>query len=295
MSSFQETPAAQPSKLQQVIAKIAAGEKLDKIDLSNEGLVYFPEELFELSDTLEFLNMGGNKLSALPERIVEFKKLRIMFFAQNCFEEIPVQLGKMDSLFMLSFKSNRLKRVDPESLSPSVCWLILTDNQIEVLPSTIGRLLHLRKLMLAGNRLTALPEELSSCKELELLRIAANQLPALPMWLLQMPCLSWLAYSGNPIAASAAEPLLPPVDIPWSQLQLGEVLGQGASGVVRRASWAEKPPCDESRYEGGDAVAVKLFRAGMTSDGLPEDEMKVFSQRYLPAAVSFISYRIHRS
>ena len=54
--------------------------------------------------------------------------------------------------------------------------------------------------------------------------------------------------------------------MPWSSLQLGEVLGEGASGHVRRAVWT-----------GSDGavrpVAVKLFKGAVTSDGLPEHEV----------------------
>lgn len=118
-------------KLSSVLAKIAEGEKLTKVDLSNEGLHVFPEQLFALSDCLEVLNMGGNNLSSLPQDFSQFSKLRILFFAQNQFTEIPKQLGTMGSLFMLSFKSNKIQHIAPESLSPSIAWLILTDNQIE--------------------------------------------------------------------------------------------------------------------------------------------------------------------
>lgn len=38
---------------------------------------------------------------------------------------------------MLSFKSNRLRAIDVP-LPPSLQWLILTDNQIEALPSQLG-------------------------------------------------------------------------------------------------------------------------------------------------------------
>jgi Leucine-rich repeat (LRR) protein len=81
---------------------------------------------------------------------------------------------------MVSFKSNRLRRVPPESLAPSVTWLILTDNALSELPPSIGRLRGLRKCMLAGNRLRALPGEMAACTQLELLRVAANELQEIP-------------------------------------------------------------------------------------------------------------------
>lgn len=120
-----------PGKLADVLEKIEEGERLTKVDLSNEGLSEFPKQLFALFDCLEVLNMGGNRLCSLPLEFAQFSKLRILFFAQNQFTEIPTQLGSMDSLFMVSFKSNKVQHIAPESLNPSISWLILTDNQIE--------------------------------------------------------------------------------------------------------------------------------------------------------------------
>jgi serine/threonine protein kinase len=106
---------------------------------------------------------------------------------------------------------------------------------------------------------------LVSCINLELLRIAANQLTALPDWLLTMPRLAWLAYAGNPFCVAdetaVTEGVHPPA-IAWSDLQIGQKLGEGASGVIYRA--VLRPAQD---------VAVKLFKGAVTSDGLPRCEL----------------------
>ena len=117
--------------------------------------------------------------------------------------------------------------------------------------------------MLAGNRLTSLPIELSKCKNLGLLRISANQLSELPEWLLEMPKLSWLAFSGNPFVKS---PTIRSMElISWKDLQLDQVLGQGASGVIYQAL--------RTTGDSSESVALKIFKGEVTSDGLPQDEM----------------------
>ena len=188
-------------KLAILLESIFVGERPTTVDLSNCELDTLPLELLLLADCLEVLNLGGNNLCDLPLEMILFKKLRILFFAQNKFEYIPDVLGQLPALYMLSFKSNMLRAVTPQSLSPSLGWLILTDNAIESLPPTIGNLTPLRKLMLAGNRLRSLPPELERCRDLELLRIANNQLESLPRWLLLMPKLAWIAFAGNPFGA----------------------------------------------------------------------------------------------
>ena len=138
-SSSSSSTATHP-KVVDLLAKIATGDKPSHIDLSNCGLHEIPEQIYELGDAVEMLNLGGNQLSDLPDSIARLTKLRILFFAQNNFRCIPRILGTLSSLYMLSFKSNHIETIHPDALSPSVGWLILTDNHITQLPATIGNL-----------------------------------------------------------------------------------------------------------------------------------------------------------
>ena len=280
-------------KLSQLICSINEGQQWKSVDLTNADLDLFPEELFRLTDCLEVLNLGGNNLSSLPEGMARFHRLRILFFGQNKFEEIPSALSALPSLYMLSFKSNRIRHIAPESLNSNISWLILTDNLISELPSSIGSLVHLRKLMLAGNQLKSLPVDLSHCRELELLRISANQLEFIPEWLLELPRLAWFAFAGNPLVNAESvrseawatvrketNPLLPLIS--WSHLKILDKIGEGASGYIYRAAWSGSDAADASvfrvdgvsRSDEAVPVAVKIFKGATTSDGLPEHEME---------------------
>lgn len=232
------------------------------------GLTEFPTEIFDLAETLEILDLSGNKLSSLPDDLPRLHKLRIIFCSDNQFTELPEVLGRCPQLSMIGFKANRIVKVSAQSLPAKLRWLVLTDNQIEELPAELGNCRQLQKLMLAGNRLRELPAELSACTRLELLRISANQLSALPDWLLALPRLSWLAYAGNPYCEERERAALADANITlaaWDELHIHAQLGEGASGVIYRA-----------QYENAHAsrtVAVKIFKGEVTSDGLPRSEM----------------------
>ena len=207
-------------------------------------------------------------MTSLPADLPRLHRLRVLFCSDNPFTELPAVLGRCQQLEMVGFKSCRIERVPAAALPPRLRWLILTDNRIESLPPEIGRCSRLRKLALAGNRLQALPAEMAACQNLELLRISANRLAELPGWLLELPRLTWLAHAGNPCcieqerAALAQSPI---AAIAWQELQLQQVLGAGASGVIHLA--------EQRRADAARPVAVKLFKGEMTSDGLPESEM----------------------
>jgi hypothetical protein len=232
------------------------------------GLTEFPREIFDLADSLEILDLSGNQLSALPDDLPRLHKLRVIFCSDNPFTELPEVLGQCSQLSMVGFKANRIAHVSPKALPPLLRWLILTDNALTELPAEIGNCEHMQKLMLAGNQLHRLPSELANCTRLELLRISANQLMALPEWLLHMPRLTWLAFAGNPFTQALEAQALtnaPTPQIAWPRLQMQHQLGEGASGVIHQA--VLRTDTDE------EAVAVKLFKGEVTSDGLPDCEM----------------------
>lgn len=254
----------------QTIEQLLSGELIGIRHLKLScGLTHFPSEIIDLADTLETLDLSGNSLSSLPDDFSRLTKLRIIFCSNNDFTELPEVLGRCPELSMVGFKANRINKVTAKAIPIKLRWLILTDNDLEELPEEIGNCAQLQKLMLAGNRLKSLPDSLAQCSRLELLRVAANQLTEFPIWLLSLPRLTWLAYSGNPFCAGfEAEALadLLMADIPWSRLELLHVIGEGASGIINQAKYNVTD--DETH-----AVAVKLFKGPVTSDGLPHSEM----------------------
>jgi hypothetical protein len=243
------------------------------LDLRHCQLDEFPREIFALADTLTMLDLSANQLRTLPDDLPRLHALRTLFCSSNLFETLPAVLGDCPALDLVGFKANAIAQVPAQALSPRLRWLILSDNRVVALPETLGRCRGLRKLALAGNQLTALPAGIANCESLELTRLSANRFAtladALPDGLLALPKLTWLAYAGNPfnVAQEARSLAATPIaHIDWHALQLGELLGEGASGHIYSARWQPK--------DGGDrAVAVKLFKGAVTSDGLPGSEM----------------------
>ncbi|MFU1544508.1 leucine-rich repeat-containing protein kinase family protein [Aeromonas veronii] len=262
------------------LEQLRAGELCGARHLKlSENLAVFPHEILSLKETLEVLDLTGNQLSALPDELAGFSKLRIIFCSENRFTELPEVLGRCPALTMVGFKANRIVTVSAKALPAGLRWLILTDNAIDRLPDELGQCDALQKLMLAGNRLRELPASLANCRNLELLRIAANRIERFPEWLLSLPRLSWLAYSGNPFSEGEEARAIDDAHVAplaWEKLALSELLGQGASGVIHRATLVGNTADEVTQTSGrADAsqVAVKLFKGAVTSDGLPRCEM----------------------
>jgi len=175
--------------------------------------------------------------------------------------------------------------VDPENVPNSLEWLILTDNRLKAFYKTMcKKLTKLRKLMLAWNKLEDV--SLRWCKELELVRLSQNYLEydTIHDEVKKMPSLSWLAIAGN--NDERTDNLKRSVNgIEITDLELHEVLGEGTSGIVHRATWH------------GREVSVKIFKTpdsdtGIPSDGAPHDEINVAA--FLGTGVDTISQVLAR-
>lgn len=250
----------------QTLEQLLSGELAGTTHLKLScDLTEVPHEVFSLSDTLEVLDLSANRISFLPADFGRLHKLRIVFFSDNLFTELPEVLGGCKQLSMIGFKSNSIEYVSEKALPPTTRWLILTNNKIKQLPASIGKCLQLQKVALAGNQLTGLPIEMQNCRNLELLRISANNLAGLPDWLLKLPKLAWLAFAGNPFYQQESAKTAPLWEIDWEEFEILEQLGEGASGNIYKCIWKKGLSSQD--------VAIKVYKGEVTSDGFPGDEM----------------------
>jgi hypothetical protein len=258
--------------VRETCARIGAGDLkgTTKLKLAG-GLRCFPNEVFELRDSLEVLDLSQNSLDALPRDFGVFPRLRVFFASENQFIKFPTELAQCPALSMVGFKSNAISSVDERAFPKSLRWLILTNNRLTELPASIGRLHALEKLMLAGNALTSLPNELADCRRLSLLRISANSFSQFPKVVLELPQLAWLAIAGNPFLKQGRDmPITSLPQLKWGELTVGRLLGEGASGRIYSAS--RKAPDSE----GNESFALKIFKSEVTSDGYARDEMRAW-------------------
>jgi hypothetical protein len=226
-----------------------------------EELTTFPEEIFSLADTLEVLDLSNNNLSTLPDEFACLTRLKRVFLSFNQFKHIPAVLAKCPALIMVAFKGCKITEFSDYCLPKNIEWLILTDNNITELPQSFGQFTKLKKLALAGNQLKQLPSSMAQCKNLELVRLSANNLTHVDDWLFELPKLAWLAFAGNEFNKAQCLTKSCLENKSLNDYTLSHVIGQGASGVIHLAQAIES------------AVAIKLFKGAITSDGYPLDEV----------------------
>lgn len=229
--------------------------------LTVRGATEFPRAAYELAPEIEVLDMSHNQLTHLPDDLARFSHMRVGFFSGNPLGEVPRVLADCEQLALVGLKSCGITDMRPNSLPANIKGIILTDNQLTMLPPTIGaEYPSLKKLMLTGNRLQTLPESLSSHENLELLRVAANGMSSAPEWLKELPSLAWYSDAGNPMHGT--HETVSTQEYRADDIAFGELLGESSKNQVYQATI------------NGDQVAVKLFGKGITTDGLPEDDIQ---------------------
>lgn len=135
---------------------------------------------------VEFLDLHGNILSALPMGLRRLPNLRFLNLSNNA-----LKMDRLDVIMEIS----------------SLVDLRLANNQLEGLfPSSVSRLSKLEALDLRSNALTALPEELGELKCLKSLDVGENRLTSLPFEALSKLPLTTLNAPKNNIGGT----LIPP-------------------------------------------------------------------------------------
>ncbi len=113
-----------------------------RLDLSC-GLSALPEAVLDLADSLEILNLSGNRLTTLPSWLPRLHRLKVVFASDNPFTALPEVLGECASLEMVGFKACRIRDVPAAALPPQLRWLILTDRKFNRMRPSMARVLGL--------------------------------------------------------------------------------------------------------------------------------------------------------
>ncbi|MBD3211353.1 MAG: leucine-rich repeat protein [Candidatus Lokiarchaeota archaeon] len=173
---------------------------LKSLDLSHNKLISLPKSFKNLKD-LENLKLYGNKFDEIPNEIAELSRLIYLEIGLNAIKSIEKNLLRMKSLERLGLGGNNLD-VDTLYLLEdlrNLKQIELYDNNIEILPNSIGELTQVRDLSIHNNQLQDLPETFSQLKLLEHLDISWNNLEVIPREIFDMCSIKTINLSGNKI------------------------------------------------------------------------------------------------
>lgn len=189
------------------ITALEGSEKLQKLVWTSSGIEKLEPGVFITTKNLEFLDLGDNRLTTLPENILApLHQLRYLNLTGNGLTSLPrVILENLEFLEILLVARNRLNILPFQAFTAPkyLAHLDLSGNFLVSLPDHTFKpnqeLLHLE---LSSNRLTKLPSRVfSGLRKLEYLELADNEIHLLPRGLFfELTELRYLNIAGNPIA-----------------------------------------------------------------------------------------------
>ncbi|CAG02624.1 unnamed protein product, partial [Tetraodon nigroviridis] len=158
------------------------------LNLSSRKLKEFPQTAasHDLSDTVE-ADLSKNRLTDFATDMCHFVALETLNLYHNCIKTIPDSIVSLQSLTSLNISRNQICSLPPCLCSLPLKVLNASNNRLDSLPETIGRLQGLMELDVSCNDISALPAQIGRLGALRELNVRRNNLCVLPEDLAELP------------------------------------------------------------------------------------------------------------
>jgi hypothetical protein len=173
-------------------------QSLRTLNLIESQLEKLPDDLSGLLN-LESLCISHCYIRRLPDSIGELRKLVFLTLDNLYIKDLPESIGNLKKMTLLSITGNNYLTKLPETIGNlNLVRLYLHENNLKVLPKSIGNLTNVTDLHLDRNSLIELPAEFTLMKNLSYVNLQGNKLESLPDDIFDMPNLEYINVRNNP-------------------------------------------------------------------------------------------------
>ena len=180
------------------------------LDLSNCGIQYFPDELWELRE-LRILYLGNNRFFStgdnntflkIPQKIEQLESLQVLDLSEKQIKFEDDHTLYLPNLLYLNIYNCNYSKIPKPLLIPSLTsihyncldsslsddlfslvnlqYLNLSGSQISSLPDSVGNLVNLQYLKLIDSQISSLPDSVGNLENLWELDLSYSQISSLP-------------------------------------------------------------------------------------------------------------------
>lgn len=189
------------NRLKELPAALGDLRALTTLNMQHNQLSALPDSLGRLSN-LRVLECSNNQLTDLPSSLVQLTSLEQLFIRQNRLHVLPAlptqslkelyladnQITALPSdllcglvlLSSLELRGNKITALPEEALPSTLTRLDLSNNDISLLPPSLGLLPRLSVLLLEGNPLRGIRRELLTKGTMELLKYLRGRIKEEP-------------------------------------------------------------------------------------------------------------------
>ena len=132
----------------------------------------------KLSENLKYLFTVGGQLVSIPESVQNLENLEFLDLSRNRFK---LYHHRSLSLKVLDLSHNQLSDFYCDIEGGSLKYLILNNNAISELDTSIRKLIKLKTLILSWNQLSSLPDKISHLDSLKYLVLDHNKFTEFPV------------------------------------------------------------------------------------------------------------------
>ncbi|KAI8368129.1 uncharacterized protein BYT42DRAFT_585371 [Radiomyces spectabilis] len=176
--------------------------QLEVLILNQNQLTSIPEEMPMQLPQLVTLRVAANHIQSLPSNIRLWRKMRHLqlgsVYGGNRLSSLPDGIVDMSALEDLDVSHNQLLNLPYNMFIPHLIHLNVSNNQLDAIPKSIAQCHMLRTLNVSKNHLTTLPADLVELRRLELFDISENLLCIMPADILER-MRTTLLITGNPL------------------------------------------------------------------------------------------------
>lgn len=234
--------------------------KWQALDLTNCGLTYLPNELWELED-LKMLYIGNeihnvhqkknkivpqNKHLSIPSKIEKLKKLQVLSLSGSDVVFDTERVLNIDKLIHLDIFDCGFFQIPKALLIPSIEEIGFNCLE-EQLSNEIALLINLKSLYLSRSRLAALPDVFGELKKLERIYLFGSQLEFLPNSLKELPNITYFSVEKTPLGER-----IPP-----------EILNQSAKEIINYIL-SQQTTSSQDYFNESKMIIVGQGRVGKT-------------------------------
>lgn len=152
------------------------------LDLSGNPMSDLPLDFVQLCTGLRSLRLSNLALKRIPQSVRHSETLTHLDVSNNRIPDLShVGLDNMPELLSIKIQNNRLYEVPPYFTKiETLRYLNVSNNRLEIFPSVICGMASLVDLDFSFNAIASLPTELGQLGKLERLVLVGNSLDALP-------------------------------------------------------------------------------------------------------------------
>ena len=128
---------------------------LTACNLMDNEISVIPENIAGMGDSLVVMQLRNNKLQVLPSCLSGLTGLKVLDVSNNLIHTLePLDLPLLADL---NLARNQLKAMPDLSGLGALTRLVVSENALTTLPSSLGQMPNLKQLVLDRNALTELP------------------------------------------------------------------------------------------------------------------------------------------